>query len=164
MTVSLVWAQDLAGAIGKAGTIPWRVPEDMARFTSLTGTGTVIMGRKTWESLPTKFRPLPRRRNVVVTRNATFDAPGAEVVSGVREALDLVGGDASIMGGGQIYTSALDFATELRVTEIDVLVDGADAFAPEIDIDVWTVAARGDWETSKTGTRYRFVDYRRVSE
>ncbi|MCF8602792.1 dihydrofolate reductase [Gordonia sp. HY442] len=163
MTVSLVWAQDLAGAIGKANTIPWRVPEDMARFKELTGTGAVVMGRKTWESLPPKFRPLPGRRNVVVTRNAGFEAPGAETVGGLSEALDLTGGVASVMGGGEIYTAAMEFATQLRVTEIDVLVEGADAFAPEIDADVWTLADRGDWETSRTGTRYRFVDYRRAA-
>ncbi|MCF8610851.1 dihydrofolate reductase [Gordonia sp. HY285] len=161
MTVSLVWAQDLAGAIGKANAIPWRVPEDMARFKALTGTGSVIMGRKTWESLPAKFRPLPGRRNVVVTRNRAFDASGAEIVPGVREALDLVGGVASIMGGGEIYAAAMEFATHLRITEIDVFVDAADAFAPEIDTDVWTVVELGGWETSKTGTRYRFVDYQR---
>lgn len=162
MTVSLVWAQDLAGAIGKANTIPWRVPEDMARFKELTGTGAVIMGRRTWESLPVKFRPLPGRRNIVVSRDGAYDAPGAEVVGGVQEALDLSDGVASIMGGGQIYTAAMEFATDLRVTEIDVFVDGADAFAPEIDADAWTVVERGEWETSKTGTRYRFVDYRRT--
>lgn len=162
MTVSLVWAQDLAGAIGKADTIPWRVPEDMARFKELTGSGPVVMGRKTWESLPTKVRPLPGRRNVVVTRDPAYEAVGAETASGIAAALDLVGGVASVMGGGEIYTAAIGFATTLRVTEIDVFVDGADAFAPEIDLDVWAVAWRGEWETSKTGTRYRFVDYRRT--
>ncbi|WP_341257587.1 MULTISPECIES: dihydrofolate reductase [Gordonia] len=161
MTVALVWAQDRVGAIGKANTIPWRVPEDMARFKALTGAGAVIMGRKTWESLPTSFRPLPGRRNVVVTRNSRFDAPGAEVVAGLQEAIDLVDGVASVIGGGEIYAAAMTVATDLRVTEIDLHVQGADAFAPEIDPDIWQAESTGDWLYSKTGTLYRFVDYRR---
>ena len=160
MTVSLVWAQDRVGAIGKDNAIPWRVPEDMARFKELTGDGAVVMGRRTWDSLPARFRPLPGRRNIVISRTATYDAPGAEVVTGLRQALDLVGGVASIIGGGEIYTAAMEFATHLRVTEIDVLVSGADAFAPAIDRGVWE-ATEGEWLYSSTGTLYRFVDYRR---
>ncbi len=161
MTVELVWAQDRVGAIGRAGTIPWRVPEDMARFKALTGAGAVIMGRRTWESLPTSFRPLPGRRNVVITRNPAFDAPGAEVVTSLDAALGLVGGVAAVIGGGEIYAAAMTRATGLRVTEIDVHVEGADAFAPAIDLDVWEVADSGEWLYSRTGTLYRFIDYRR---
>ncbi|GEE02538.1 dihydrofolate reductase [Gordonia spumicola] len=163
MAIALVWAQDRVGAIGRANTIPWRVPEDMARFKELTGDGAVVMGRKTWESLPEKFRPLPGRRNVVITRSASYDAPGAEVVAGLDAALDLVGGVATVMGGGEIYAAAMTHATELRITEIDLLVEGADAFAPEIDPAVWEASSTGDWLYSRTGTLYRFVDYRRRS-
>ncbi|WP_132993592.1 dihydrofolate reductase [Gordonia zhaorongruii] len=161
MTVSLVWAQDRAGAIGKGNTIPWRVPEDMAHFKEVTGGGAVIMGRKTWESLPAKVRPLPGRRNVVITRNPVFEAPGAEVTDDVASALDLVGGTASIMGGGEIYAAAMSLATRLRITEIDVRVDGADAFAPDVDPGLWEPTAEGEWLYSSTGTLYRFLDYRR---
>ncbi|MFW0797300.1 dihydrofolate reductase [Gordonia sp. CPCC 205515] len=158
-TVIVVWAQDRAGAIGRDNTIPWRVPEDMARFRELTTGHAVIMGRKTWESLPPKFRPLPGRRNVVITRSSGFVAEGAEIVGGLAEALDLAGDTVVIMGGGQIYSAAMESATHLRITEIDMLVEGADAFAPEVDPYAWDAAESGEWLTSSSGVRYRFVDY-----
>ncbi|WP_082399522.1 dihydrofolate reductase [Gordonia phthalatica] len=159
MRIELVWAQDRVGAIGKAGTIPWRVPEDMKRFKELTGTGVVIMGRKTWESLPTSFRPLPGRRNIVITRATDYMADGAEVTDGFDAALALAGGTAVVIGGGEIYLLAMERATHLRVTEIDVLVEGADAFAPEVDLERWVAESEGEWRYSSTGTLYRFVDY-----
>ncbi|MGB3302080.1 dihydrofolate reductase [Gordonia sp. (in: high G+C Gram-positive bacteria)] len=161
MSIALVWAQDRAGAIGKAGTIPWRVPEDMKHFKEITGNGTVIMGRKTWESLPASFRPLPGRRNIVITRTADYQVDGAEIADGLDSALAAAGHVAAVIGGGQIYAAAMDLATHLRVTEIDVLVEGADAFAPPVDPDRWTAVSVGDWLYSSTGTIYRFVDYLR---
>lgn len=161
MTITLVWAQDRAGAIGRAGAIPWRVPEDMRRFKEITGGSTVIMGRKTWESLPTAVRPLPGRRNIVITRARDYRADGAEIVAGLEAALDAAGGAAAVIGGGEIYAAAIDRATHLRVTEIDVLVDGADAFAPVVDPDRWESVTVGEWLYSSTGTLYRFIDYRR---
>ena len=80
MTVGLIWAQSTSGVIGRDGTIPWSLPEDMAHFKRLTMGHTVVMGRRTWESLPVRFRPLPGRRNVVVSRNPDYRAEGAEVV------------------------------------------------------------------------------------
>ncbi|GAC53386.1 dihydrofolate reductase [Gordonia amicalis] len=164
--VRLVWAQghEVAGAgaaIGRDNTIPWRVPEDMARFKEKTLGNPVIMGRKTWDSLPPKFRPLPGRTNIVVTRNPNWSADGAVVARSVDEALMLADGDTvGVIGGGEIYRAALSFATDLCVTEIDVDVPGADAFAPEIGPE-WTVADKGEWQTSSTGLRYRFIDYTR---
>ncbi|WFN94456.1 dihydrofolate reductase [Gordonia sihwensis] len=161
MTITLVWAQDRAGAIGRAGAIPWRVPEDMRRFKEITGGSTVIMGRKTWESLPAAVRPLPGRRNIVITRARDYRADGAEIVAGLEAALDAAGEAAAVIGGGEIYAAAIDRATHLRVTEIDVLVDGADAFAPVVDPDRWESVTVGEWLYSSTGTLYRFIDYRR---
>lgn len=158
--VTLLWAQDRVGAIGRANAIPWRVPEDMRRFKELTGASPVVMGRKTWESLPPKVRPLPGRRNVVVSRSG-YAADGAEVVASLADALDLLSGAVTVIGGGQIYELAIELAARLRVTEIDMFVDGADVFAPEIDPYHWDVEASGEWETSATGVRYRFIDYRR---
>ncbi|MEE4022808.1 dihydrofolate reductase [Gordonia sp. PKS22-38] len=158
-TVTLLWAQDRVGAIGRGNTIPWHVPEDMRRFRDLTGTDPVVMGRKTWESLPDRFRPLPGRRNVVVTRSTTMQLEGADVVDSLDAGLELIDGPATIIGGGQIYETAMGHATHLRVTEIDVLVEGADTFAPEIDPYVWDTDESGEWLTSSTGVRYRFVDY-----
>lgn len=162
MDIALVWAQDRVGAIGRRGAIPWSVPEDMAHFREATGTGAVIMGRKTWESLPVRFRPLPGRRNIVLTRSATYAADGAEVSGDLASALDLVGGVASVIGGGEIYSAAMEHATRLRVTEIGMLVDGADAFAPAVDPGTWEEAAATDWQRSRTGTLYRFLEYRRI--
>lgn len=158
-TITLVWAQDRAGAIGRDNGIPWQVPEDMARFRDLTAGHAVVMGRKTWESLPPRFRPLPGRRNVVITRSVGYLADGAEVVGGLTEALDVAGDTAIVIGGGQIYAAAMELATHLRLTEIDTLVDGADAFAPEVDPYAWDAGDSGPWLSSSSGVRYRFVDY-----
>ncbi len=158
--VLLVWAQAHDGVIGKDGTMPWHVPEDMAHFREVTGTNPVIMGRRTWDSLPERFRPLPGRRNIVVTRNVDWSAGGAEVANSVADAIELAfDGDTaavSIIGGGQLYRAALPLATALEVTELDVDVEG-DTHAPATD--GFASVAASDWETSKTGIRYRFVRF-----
>lgn len=116
----------------------------------------VVMGRLTWESLPAKFRPLPGRRNIVVTRNADYRAEGADVVAALPDEPD-----AWVIGGAQIYGSALPRADRCEVTEVDIElmpVDG-DALAPVLD-ESW-VGTTGDWQTSSSGLRYRFCSYRR---
>lgn len=153
MSVALIWAQSTSGVIGLDNGIPWRLPEDQARFKELTLGQTVIMGRLTWESLPAKVRPLPGRRNVVVTRDPSYLADGAEVVGELPAALD-----GWVIGGAQLYALALPLADRCEVTEIDVDVDG-DAFAPALDAS-WS-ATRGDWLTSGSGLRYRFCSYHR---
>ncbi len=152
--MKLIWAQGNGGVIGRGNDIPWQLPEDMARFKELTLGQSVVMGRLTWESLPPRFRPLPGRRNIVVSRDAGYVAEGAEVVTSLPAEVD-----GWIMGGAQLYTLALPSATLCEVTEIDVDVPGGDAFAPTLD-DTWTVT-HGEWLTSKTGLRYRFCSYRR---
>lgn len=159
--VCLVWAQARDGAIGRDNTIPWRVPEDLARFKELTVGHPVVMGRKTWDSLPRKFRPLPGRRNIVVTRNDDWSDDGAVRARTVDEALALAAGEpVSVIGGAEIYRSTMARATALAVTEIDVDVPGADAFAPEIG-DGWETESTGEWLRSDSGVDYRFVNYRR---
>jgi len=152
--VKLIWAQANGGVIGRDNEIPWQLPEDMARFKELTLGSTVVMGRLTWESLPERFRPLPGRRNVVVSRDAGYVAEGAEVVTALPAEVD-----GWVMGGAQLYALALPSATLCEVTEIDVDVPDGDAFAPTLD-DSWTVT-HGEWQTSRTGLRYRFCTYRR---
>ena len=152
--MKLIWAQSVGGVIGRDNGIPWRLPEDQARFKELTMGQPVIMGRLTWESLPAKVRPLPGRRNVVVTRDAGYVADGADVVGALPADLD-----GWVIGGAQLYTAALPSADRLEVTEIDVDVDG-DAFAPVLD-DSWT-ASCGEWLTSGSGLRYRFCSYHRA--
>ena len=160
--LSLIAAVARQGVIGKDNRLLWHLPEDMKYFRETTRGRPVIMGRKTWESLPVRFRPLPGRRNIVLTRTATYAADGAEVSSDLASALDLVGGVASVIGGGEIYSAAMEHATRLRVTEIGTLVDGADAFAPAVDPVTWEQAAATDWLRSRTGTLYRFLEYRRI--
>ncbi|MFF1574395.1 dihydrofolate reductase [Leifsonia sp. NPDC058292] len=161
-SVALIWAQANGGVIGKDGTMPWRLPEDLAHFRTLTGTDTVVMGRKTWESLPERFRPLPERANVVVTRQTGRVAPGALVVHSLENALTASPTETVwVMGGSELYKLALDVADRLEVTEIDLHVEG-DTFAPSVDGEQWTaVDADPEWRTSKTGLRYRFLTYLR---
>jgi len=159
MSVGLIWAQSTSGVIGRDNGIPWRLPEDQARFKELTMGQTVVMGRLTWESLPAKVRPLPGRRNVVVTRQAEYVADGAVVVEGLDEALD---GESWVIGGEQIYALALPIATRCEVTEVEIDLprEDGDAVAPVLD-QSW-VGAAGDWLTSTSGLRYRFNTYLRA--
>jgi dihydrofolate reductase len=160
MTVGLIWAQSPSGVIGRAGGIPWRLPEDQARFKKLTLGHTVVMGRLTWESLPSKVRPLPGRKNVVVTRQADYVAERATVVGGLDEAL--TDNETWVIGGEQIYGLALPFATRCEVTEVEVDLprDDEDALAPVLD-ETW-VGVEGDWVVSSSGLRYRFSSYSRT--
>jgi dihydrofolate reductase len=157
--LGLIWAQATSGVIGRGGAIPWQLPEDLAHFKELTMGHTVVMGRRTWESLPTKVRPLPGRRNVVLTRQADFTAEGATVVQSLDEAL--TDPDTWVVGGEQIYTLAMPRASRCEVTEVEVDLprDDGDVVAPVLD-ETW-VGTAGEWETSRTGIRYRFHSYRR---
>ena len=160
MSVGLIWAQSTSGVIGRANGIPWRLPEDQARFKALTMGRTVVMGRLTWESLPSKVRPLPGRRNVVVTRQDDFMAGGATVVGSLEEAV--TDEDVWVIGGAQIYALALPLATNCEVTEVDVTLrrEDDDAVAPVLD-EAW-VGTEGEWLTSSSGLRYRFSSYVRA--
>ncbi len=166
MSVALIWAQarDAAGrpVIGSAGEIPWRVPEDFARFKALTSGHPVVMGRATWDSLPR--RPLPGRTNVVVTRRQDWSDDGAVVAHSLADALEVAAGAPGgelvwVIGGGQVYAEALALAgvDRVEVTEIDLEVDG-DTFAPELDLQLWTETATTPWQVSEgpAGLRFRY--------
>ncbi|UFS59253.1 dihydrofolate reductase [Subtercola endophyticus] len=160
MTLGMIWAEARAGIIGDGGTIPWRLPEDLAHFRELTIGGAVLMGRKTWDSLPERFRPLPGRRNLVLTRDPSWEASGAETVHSISQAQRLVGDDALwVIGGGELYRQALSLASRLEVTEVDLGVRG-DTRAPAIDA-TWEPQGATPWLESGTGIRYRFVSYAR---
>lgn len=127
-------------AIGKKGAIPWHIPEDMKRFKDLTTGHPVIMGKKTWESLPSKFRPLPERTNIVMCNDGKISAPGASIVETFSGALEIAknspGSDeVFIIGGGQIYALTLPHVQRLYLTLIDRKIEGADAFFPEYEKD-----------------------------
>lgn len=160
MSFGLVWAQSTSGIIGRDGGIPWHVPEDMAHFKTLTTGCAVLMGRRTWESLPPRFRPLPGRRNIVLTRQADYLAEGADVVGGLDDAL--TGGETWIIGGAEIYRLALPTATRCEVTEIEIGLERreCDAIAPTLDSS-W-VGSVEDWSISSSGLRYRFHHYVRA--
>ncbi|MGV0785400.1 dihydrofolate reductase [Mycolicibacterium sp. XJ2] len=157
--VGLIWAQSSSGVIGRGGGIPWRLPEDQARFKELTMGHTVVMGRLTWESLPAKVRPLPGRRNVVLTHRPDYAAEGAEVVASLDDAL--TDDPVWVIGGAQIYLAALQVATRCEVTEVEIDLprQDSDVMAPVLD-ESW-IGAAGDWLTSTSGLRYRFYSYRR---
>jgi dihydrofolate reductase len=161
--ISLIWAQAADRVIGNAGAIPWRLPEDMAMFRSLTMGSTVVMGRVTWESLPPRFRPLEGRRNLVLTRRSDWAEPGAVAVPSLDAAIEAADGPLWVIGGSQVYADALRVASSVVMTEVDASYDG-DTFAPVLD-ESWTVATReptAGWSTSTTGIRYRVTTYVRA--
>jgi dihydrofolate reductase len=159
--VSLVAAVARGGVIGRAGGIPWRLPEDLARFRELTMGHPVVMGRRTWESLPERFRPLPGRGNVVVTRNPAWSARGADRAGSIEEALAALESEPEVfvIGGAEIYAAALPHADELLLTEIDAEIEGDTTF-PAWDRDDFAEISR-DEHVSEDGMRFAFVTYRR---
>jgi dihydrofolate reductase len=142
MALNLIFARARNGVIGHNNTLPWHLPEDLAHFKATTLGQPVIMGRKTWDSLPVKFRPLPGRMNIVVTRQTDWQSDGAHVVHSVDEALQACPTDAQpwVIGGAELYRLAMPLATRVVVTEIDAEYEG-DAFAPELDAS-WHEASR----------------------
>lgn len=140
MRVSLVAAVARNGVIGRDGELPWRLPADLRYFKALTLGKPVVMGRKTWESLG---RPLPGRRNVVITRQRGYAADGADVVSSPEAALSLLDGEAEVMiiGGEAIYRAFLDPAARVYLTEVDADVEG-DARFPDLDPSEWVEVSR----------------------
>jgi len=167
LAVSLIAALARERVIGADNALPWHLPEDLARFRELTYGHSVLMGRKTWESLPEKFRPLPGRRNFVLSRDRDYIAPGAEVVASLPEALQKIETESPekrevfVIGGEQIYRLALPFAQRLFLTEIDLAVSG-DAFFPAIADAEWYEIAR-EQHLSKSGLAFAFVSYERIS-
>ena len=162
-TVSLIWARARGGVIGVAGRLPWHLPEDLALFRELTTGSTVVMGRRTWESLPDRFRPLPGRTNVVLTTDPDWSADGAVRAGTVTEVLDRPG-PLWVIGGGAVYAGFLPHADRLVVTDVDLDVDG-DTWAPPIGPEwspVTRVPAEG-WSTSSSGARYAVTTYARAS-
>lgn len=160
MSIKLIFARARNGVIGNKNTLPWHLPEDMAHFRKITMDCPVIMGRKTWDSLPVRFRPLPRRLNIVVTRQSDWQAEGALVAHSIEQACQLCPPDktAWVIGGAEIYAQAMTMANEAVVTEIDADFEG-DAFAPEFGSG-WHEVARQS-PTTSVALPFNFVTYRR---
>ena len=155
MTVRMIWAEAHDRIIGADGGIPWRVPGEQVVFKRHTTGSTVVMGRVTWESLPERVRPLPGRRNVVLTRTAGWSAPGAETAGSVGEVLERYG-DFWVMGGAAVYAAFLPHAGHVVRTEIDLTVAG-DTRAPELGPE-WR-AAPGDWQIASNGVKFRVREF-----
>ena len=158
MTVAMIWAEAHGRVIGAGGGIPWHVPGEQAIFKQHTTGSTVVMGRATWESLPERVRPLPGRRNVVLTRRPGWTADGAEVASSVPQVLEKYD-DFWVMGGAEVYAGFLPYADVIVRTEIDLEVPG-DTFAPELGPE-WQPRP-GQWRPVPDGPRFRVVEHVRV--
>ncbi|MCF8167281.1 MAG: dihydrofolate reductase [Rhodoferax sp.] len=158
MRLHLIMARAANGVIGKNNALPWHLPEDMAHFKRLTLGCPVLMGRKTWDSLPVRFRPLPGRTNIVVSRQAQWSAAGALHARDLPQALELcaTASDAWVIGGAELYAQALPLADSAEITEIDQAFEG-DAFAPILGPQ-WIEAQR-ECHTSSAGLAYCFVRY-----
>lgn len=154
--IALIYARAANGVIGREGTMPWHLPEDLAHFRQLTQGQPVIMGRKTWDSLPPRFRPLPGRRNIVLTRQSQWQPDKAERADSLSQALALCA-DAPqvwVIGGAQIYAQAEPMACRAEVTEIEQSFEG-DAYAPSLGPG-WQELARQS-AVSQNGLLYSFV-------
>ncbi|WP_138760683.1 dihydrofolate reductase [Modestobacter altitudinis] len=157
----MVWAQAAGGVIGADGVLPWHLPEDLRLFRALTLGSTVVMGRRTWESLPPRVRPLPGRRNVVLSSTLDAADAGVEVARSVDDVL-AVDGDVWVIGGGGVYASFLPHADEVVVTEVDAALPG-DTWAPPLGPE-WLPGARVPavgWAGSAAGLRFRVTHQHR---
>ena len=164
MQVGLIYARARNGVIGRDGGMPWHLPQDLAHFRQVTQGCPVVMGRKTWDSLPPRFRPLPGRRNIVVTRQATWQADGAERAASLEQALALCRASHPepawtwVIGGGELYAQALPLAQAAEVTEIELTVEG-DTVAPTLDAR-WRAVSRSA-QRSPEGLDFAWVRYQR---
>lgn len=162
--VIIICAVAADGGIGRNGDLAFHISADLKRFKALTTGHTVVMGRKTFESLPKGA--LPNRRNIVVTRNPDLHFPGAETAGSIQEAIAMAeaAGETElfIIGGGQIYAAAFPLADRLEITEINAAAPDADTFFPTIDPALWTLCPQpSPWLTDdRSGTPYRFATYR----
>jgi dihydrofolate reductase len=175
--ISLIFAQSANKVIGHENKLPWHLPEDLAHFKALTQGQTVLMGRKTWDSLPKAFRPLPGRVNLVLSTNEALKLEGAITVNSPKQAIDQANEKAKrqaasassatptptlwVIGGAQVYSLFMPLASRIEVTEIELTVDG-DALAPVID-DTWEEVQRNRHQSAK-GLGYSFVSYRKISQ
>lgn len=153
------------GAIGRGGDQPFHISADFKHFKAVTLGKPVVMGRRTFEALP--GGALPGRRNIVITRNEHWSAPGVETACSLQQALAMSRDvpEVMIIGGGQIYSDAMPLADRLMITRVDAAVEDADTFFPEISPDLWTLVEESDSMTDpRTSLSFRFLTYDRISQ
>jgi dihydrofolate reductase len=160
--ITLLAALDRHNAIGKDNALPWHLPDDLKRFKALTLGKALLMGRKTAESLG---RPLPGRRNLMLTRSSRAPFAGMQAVASLIAASEIVDGEElMVIGGGEVFALALPYATRMHLTHVDTVVVGADAFFPAFDASDWRVAARElHAADAKHAVVFAFVDYEKES-
>jgi dihydrofolate reductase len=160
LDLSMVIAMDRHRAIGKNGQLPWRLPDDLKHFKARTLGKPVIMGRKTFDSIG---RPLPERRNIVLTRDPNFSAPGIEIVHSLEQALNGLEGQVAVIGGGELCALAMPLAHRLELTLVNTVVENADAFFPEWNPSEWREVTRVHHsKDEKHALDFDFVDFERV--
>ena len=159
MAITIIVAKSNNGIIGKDGDLPWRIPEDLKRFKRLTTGNIVVMGRKTYDSIG---RPLPNRKNIVISRNTSLKIEGVEVEQDLIDVLKRNQEEnVYVIGGGQIYVDALPFSEKLEVTEVDVELIGDTSF-PEIDSSQWKEIFREKRVDLESNLTYSFVSLERI--
>ena len=160
MAITIIVAKSNNGIIGKDGDLPWRLPEDLKRFKRLTTGNIVVMGRKTYDSIG---RPLPNRKNIVISRNMSLIIEGVDVEHDLVDVLKRNQEEnVYVIGGGQIYVEALPFSEKLEVTEVDVELVGDTSF-PEIDSSQWKEIFREKRVDPESNLTYSFVSLERIA-
>lgn len=157
MTIELIVAMSNNYAIGNNNKLLWHIPEDLRRFKELTSGHSVLMGRKTWESLPEKYRPLPNRENFVLSSNKSFIANGAETI----HSLDLIPlrEKLFVIGGSEIYRQTIQYADIIHLTQVHINVEEADAFFPKFDLTMWDIS--DSMVSSDENYKYSFLTLKR---
>lgn len=157
MTIELIVAMSNNYAIGNNNKLLWHIPEDLRRFKELTSGHSVLMGRKTWESLPEKYRPLPNRENFVLSSNQNFIVNGAETI----HSLDLIPlrEKLFVIGGSEIYRQTIQYADIIHLTQVHINVEEADAFFPKFDLTMWDIS--DNIVSSDENYKYSFLTLKR---
>jgi dihydrofolate reductase len=159
--ISLVVAHSSNRVIGRGGELPWRLPSDLRHFRELTTGHAVVMGRTTFESIPAAFRPLPERRNIVLSRRPGYAVEGAEVFGSLDSALAACGGDCFVIGGDATYRQALPLASRVYATHVEADVEG-DAFFPELPEAEWRCVEQSD-PLAENDHEFTFRTYERAT-
>lgn len=167
MSISIIVAVAENNVIGKDNSLIWHLPADMKFFKEKTLGHCVITGRKNYESIPEKFRPLPGRTNIIITRQKNYNAPGAIVVGSIEEAIkrakETNDKEIFIIGGAEIFKQTLDLTDKIYYTKIHHSFEG-DTFFPEIDLKTWKEAARTDHNADeKNKYKYSFIEFDKIS-
>lgn len=159
--MNLIVAIGEDGAIGRCGSLIWKISDDLKRFKALTTGHAVIMGRKTWESLPKK--PLPGRKNIVVTRQKGFRAEGAEVAHSINEAIEMSGDDPDtfVIGGAEIYKAFMPYSDRIYLTRVYAGCEDADAFLHFEEKDGWHLTEMSEINQTPEGLKYQYLTYQR---